>query len=387
MRIRLLPRPIALASRATAPRTVRLRLTLLYGGLFLACGAGLLTITYLLVRHSGITSTHLYRPVRLAKPSNAHNAALPKLPSLQQLQRQDLIRQRASDLHQLLLWSGVALAMMAGASMLLGWLVAGRVLSPLRWMTLATRRISQESLHERLALDGPDDELKELSDTIDELLARLEAAFEAQRRFVANASHELRTPLARIRTALDVAVGKPTPVPTQLTALDHKIREGLDRADRLLESFLALSRAQHGELTDRGVVSIEEIVAATLDAHEREIASKRIEVERSLHGGVVSGSPTLLTRMVENVVDNGVRDNTADGWMRVQLDNLGERARLTIESSGPRGSSITTRSPPCGRARSASVPECAATIDRPSPTPLSEPVRSARRRLNGRASS
>jgi signal transduction histidine kinase len=136
-------------------------------------------------------------------------------------------------------WCMVALAVMVVVSLAIGWLVAGGVLAPLRTMTARTRRISQDKLHERLALAGPADELRELGDTIDGLLIRLEAAFDAQRRFVANASHELRTPLARIRTALDVALGKPEPAPP-LLALDRKIRDGLDRADRLMEGLLAL---------------------------------------------------------------------------------------------------------------------------------------------------
>lgn len=130
---------------------------------------------------------------------------------------------------------------MTVVSAALGWLVAGRVLAPVRTMTAATRRISDENLDERLAMPGPRDELTELAATIDGLLDRLEAAFEAQRRFVANASHELRTPLAMMRTSLDVAVAKPAPIPAEVRTLDSKLREGLDQADRLLESFLILA--------------------------------------------------------------------------------------------------------------------------------------------------
>ncbi|MGA2927533.1 MAG: HAMP domain-containing sensor histidine kinase, partial [Solirubrobacteraceae bacterium] len=251
------------SSRAAPRRTVRTRLALLYSGLFLICGAGLVAITYVLARHAGVTSTHTYGPSVVTKGSSAANAPPPKLPSLQRLQRQDLVRQHASDVHQLLVWSLLALGVMTVASILLGWLLAARVLRPLRIMTAATRRISQENLHERVALMGPEDELKELADTIDGLLARLQEAFEARRRFIANASHELRTPLARIRTALDVAIGKPAPIPPAVSELDRKVREGLDRADRLLESFLELSRAQHSQLTERAVVSLAEIVTAT----------------------------------------------------------------------------------------------------------------------------
>ncbi len=330
----------ALASRVSVRHTVRLRLTVLYSGFFLICGAGLLAVTYLLVRHfsAHVVSLARHGPVRYGRPAGGPAAALPKLPALAQLQSRadnDLVRQHSADLHQLLVWSLIALAAMTIVSVVLGWLVAGRVLRPLRTMIAATRRISQDNLHERLALEGPGDELKELADTIDGLLGRLEAAFDAQRLFVANASHELRTPLTRIRTALDVAVGKPAPVPTQVTALDRKIRDGLDRADRLLESFLALGRAQHGELADAGPVALGAIVATALADLDPEIKAKRIAVEQDLSATTLNGSATLLRRMVENVIDNAVRHNAANGWIRITLDDLDDRARLTIDSSGP----------------------------------------------------
>ncbi len=209
---------------AHAQTTARFRLTALYGCLFLLCGAALLAITYALVDHAPI------RPL----------GAQPTLSSV-------VVAQRIADLHDLVVESGIALAVMAVISALLGWLVAGRVLRPLRTITAATREITDTNLHERLAIKGPRDELRELAETIDALLGRLETAFDAQRRFVANASHELRTPLTTMRAVLDVAIAKPN-VPPQLTAVDANLREGLDQADRLLESFLALSRAQHGEL-------------------------------------------------------------------------------------------------------------------------------------------
>jgi signal transduction histidine kinase len=206
---------LAAFARTRLRRTVRLRLTLLYGGMFCVCGAALLAIAYLLTSHFSGTVLQVSHqaPARSARSASEPGAPLPALPSLARLERQaqhDLVAQHSSDLHQLLVWSLVALAVMGVVSLATGWIVAGRVLAPLRTMTARTRRISQDSLHERLALGGPADELRELGDTIDELLARLEAAFGAQRRFVASASHELRTPLTRIRTALDVALGKPS---------------------------------------------------------------------------------------------------------------------------------------------------------------------------------
>jgi signal transduction histidine kinase len=321
------------------PRTVRLRLTLLYGGMFCLSGAVLLAITYLLVRYF---SGHLLQISRVGPLDSARSAGhpagrLPALPSLAQLQseaKHELISQHDSDLRQLLIWSLVALGVTGTGSLAIGWLVADRVLAPLRTMTAATRRISQDNLHERLALPGPDDELRELADTIDGLLARLEAAFDAQRRFVANASHELRTPLARIRTALDVAVGKPAPVPPPVMALDQKIREGLDRADRLMEGLLVLGRAEHGELGDQAPADLSEVITAALAEQGPDIAARRITVECDVAPAAVVGNPTLIGRMVENVIDNGVRHNRPDGWLRVTLAERGDLIRLTVESSG-----------------------------------------------------
>jgi hypothetical protein len=201
-------------------------------------------------------------------------------------------------------------------------------------MTAATRRISEHNLHERLALQGPDDELKDLADTIDGLVARLEAAFEAQRRFVANASHELRTPLAMMRTSLDVAVAKPEPLSPQVGVLEGKLREGLDQADRLLESFLVLARAQHGALADQASVSLGQVICAAIRARAVAIADKRIEVRRMLGDARVTGSETLLSRMVENVVENAVRHNEPGGWMRVETAVQGDRAQMVVESGG-----------------------------------------------------
>ncbi len=308
--------------------------------MFCVCGAGLVAITYLLVRHfSGhvLQLTH-HGPVSSSGTTGRPGARLPPLPSLARLQTRAqaaLVSQHNRDLHELLVWSLVALAVMSAVAMAVGWLVARRVLAPLRTMTARTRRISQDNLHERLALAGPRDELYELGDTIDGLLARLEAAFAAQRRFVANAAHELRTPLARIRTALDVAIGKPEPPPAQVVALDHKIREGLDRADQLVDGFLELGRAEHGELPDRAAVALDQVIAAIVAEREPDIAAKRITIEQRLSATTLSGSPTLLSRMVDNVIDNGVRHNTPDGWLRIELQDQLDHARLTVESAGP----------------------------------------------------
>lgn len=303
--------------RRLAARSVRVRLTALYGALFLLCGVGLLAITYVLVsRATQISAVATNSPGEAAARgavSHAHSV----------------------DLHQLLVQSGVALAIMTVVSGVLGWVVAGRVLSPLRTITARTRRISEESLHERLALSGPRDELTELADTIDDLLARLEAAFDAQRRFVANASHELRTPLAMMRATLDVAAAKPDGVPPQTASLDANLRVDLDRADRLLESFLSLAHAQHGPASDQlRPVRLDQLVADALAARRERIAQRRIDVQAALDAVSVIGSDTLLARMVDNVIENAVLHNHPRGFINLACGVEQDQARLTIESAG-----------------------------------------------------
>ena len=318
-----------LLSRLRRPQTtVRWRLTFLYGALFLGCGAALLAITYALVAHA--TANH-----PLLSTFLGHKFREPVPPEVKAASRFIRSQQQISDLHQLEIESGVALAIMAIASTLLGWIVAGRVLRPLRTITTTTRQISETNLHQRLAIGGPHDELRQLAETIDGLLERLEMAFEAQQRFAANASHELRTPLAMMRTTLDVAVAKPAGVPAQTRALDADLRLDLDHADRLLESFLVLARAQHHELGEKSLVAVAQLIAAALAARAGEIAAAQIAVHTELTPLYVLGSEILLARMVGNVIENAVRYNQPHGSVRVVLARDEEHARLLIESAGP----------------------------------------------------
>jgi signal transduction histidine kinase len=341
-----------LPGRAWLPRrTVRRRLTLLYGALFLASGAGLLAITYVLVGHAiardfsyrgpggavGAVMGSSHSPAPGTHPQVGSGTGTPLTPQQQALARrlQDLAAsQHGQVLHQLLIQSGIALAIMAVLALALGWVVAGRVLLPLRTMTAAARRISQENLHERLALTGPRDELTALGETIDGLLGRLESAFEAQRRFVANASHELRTPLTMMRTALDVATCKPQPPGQEVTSLASKIRKGLDRADLLLEGFLMLARAENGFLGDETTLCLGQAASSALAERSEAIAAMKLTVDQACHDAPVHGSAVLLTRMIENVIDNAVRHNQPGGWIQVTTHADGPQAQLTVETGG-----------------------------------------------------
>jgi signal transduction histidine kinase len=324
-------------------RTVRLRLTVLYGAVFLLTGAGLLVIAGLVTVGSS-TRVAVPAPGQNPQPAQTAQAQAQALAQAQaQIRRlEHQLATQTGQVHQslwhaLLIGSLVALAIMAAVSLLVGWFVANRVLLPLRKMTAATRRISADNLHERLAVPGPVDEVKDLADTIDELLARLEGAFAAQRRFVANASHELRTPLATMRASLDVAEAKPEPAPPQTTLLAARLRAQLDQVDGLLEGLLALARAQHGDLPGYTTLSLDAVLAAALAARADAIGAKALTTRSaSAPGGAwIQGSQALICRLVDNVLDNAVTHNEAGGWISVGTQAAGPTAWLVVETAVP----------------------------------------------------
>ena len=305
-------------------RSVRLRLTLLYGCLFLLSGAGLLAITYLLVHNA------LARPIRTSGGlTRLTGGGIVHAPA-----GNDLPAQQAADLHQLLVQSAIALAIMAVVSIGLGWLVAGRVLKPLRVMTATTRRISERSLHERLAMSGPDDELKGLSDTIDELLARLEAAFDSQRRFVANASHELRTPLMLTQTMLQVALADPDLTLDSLrSTCQDVIAAGKDQA-QLIDALLILARSQRG-LDHRNPVDLAAVVADALDSAGATAASADLTVYATVHPALLAGDERLVRTLVTNLVNNAVRYNRPRGNVQILATTQAGQALLRVTNTGP----------------------------------------------------
>ena len=308
------------SGRMPRRRSVRWRFAKLYAGLFLASGAVMLAVVAAFAGGSVDV-----RPGPGSAAPGVSAAAQARIASLEHQLAQAQTRQT----RQLMLGSAVGLLMMGLLSLLLGWYAAGRVLRPLRGMTAATRRISADSLHERLAVNGPPDELRDLGDTIDGLLARLEGSFAAQRRFVADASHELRTPLATMRAAVDVTLGKPGPLPEQTRLLAGRLHTELDGIDRLLDGLLTLARAQHG-LPEPEAVPLNDIAA---DA----IAGRGLRVEQVMDDETVAralGNRTLLRRLVENLVDNAVVHNEPDGWVRVSLRATGTAVEMVVENGG-----------------------------------------------------
>jgi signal transduction histidine kinase len=305
-------------------RTIRVRLALSYWGLFVASGAVLLAVTVALWQ--GATTSTVHVP-----GSGAGSTA----PGASPARPAGVTTVHGSDLKQLLIMAGIALAVMAVVSIMFGWLVAGRFLRPVRAITTTAREISATSLHERLNLEGPDDDLKELADTFDELLARLERSFQFERRFVANASHELRTPLATMRVWLDVAMAKPGPLPPETITLAGRLRHELDHIDALLESFLILARTQQGPAADQGTLSLGGIASAAIERRAGVISQMALSVDHQESGHAwVTGSETLLSRMVENVIDNAVRHNKPGGWVRVSTEADGSLARMVVQNGG-----------------------------------------------------
>jgi two-component system, OmpR family, sensor histidine kinase VanS len=315
-------------------RTVRLRLTLLYGGLFLVSGMALLVFMYLLFRHT--TGVDLIVPSGIshgpAVPGAGHGSSLDAHALRQVRQFYDAaVRRESHDRHQGLLDSGIALAVMTVVSIALGYLVAGRVLRPLRTMTATTRQISERNLNERLALSGPRDELKDLADTIDGLLARLEAHVAEQQRFAANASHELRTPLAVTQTLLDVARKDPDRDNGELVARLHAVNA---RAIDLTEALLLLSRADQRtfirEHVDLSLIA-EEAAEALLPLAEERGAT--IETSGDLAPTV--GSHALLLQTATNLVHNAIVHNLPDqGTVWVATSARPGSVELTVENTG-----------------------------------------------------
>jgi signal transduction histidine kinase len=307
--------------------TVGVRFTILYTVVFLVSGIGLLGLTFLL---SG-GSLSSVEPAGNPPAQGSLAAAQQRIRELED----QLAAVHIEQSRQFLAGSLVALVVMAVAALLLGRVLAKRVLRPLRLITSTTRRISADSLDRRLGVTGPADEVKELADTIDELLERLEASFTAQRRFVANSSHELRTPLATMRASLDVAVAKPDP-PASTVALADRLRTQLDRVDHLLDGFLVLARAQYGPLPDAAPVDLGGLIDGALTERSADAQRKGLRVTVDVQPGTATqGSPALLARLVGNVVDNAVTHNEDGGWIEI-TGSAGEQETVLIVETGGR---------------------------------------------------
>jgi signal transduction histidine kinase len=327
----------------------------LFASLFLVSGAGLLGITYGLVsnanndiivaRFNGVAPSDGSTPSAGTAGSGQAStggtiltgpgpAGLPDPEVIQAQATRYASDTRARENEALLLYSGIALAIMAVVATMLGWFVAGQALRPLRRITESARRISATNLHERLAVQGPDDDVRELADMIDGLFARLDASLHAQRQFVANASHELRTPLARSRTLLEVALRNPGASAESLrAACTRAIAAGAEQ-ERLIEALLVLARGQRG-LARREPTDLAAVTRDVLAARGAEIAAHGLTVRVQLSPALLAGDAALAERAVGNLVDNALRYNVPDGTVQVTVESDGGRAVLAVGNTGP----------------------------------------------------
>jgi signal transduction histidine kinase len=349
---RTLLRPV----RRLWPQKVRTRLTLIYAMLFFAAGSALLGLTYGLVASnlptrppSSLTISsqelnflqHACKDAGVALKGNHRAPVPPHLPQCKQAEAAyyagtaaGMQAQRQQTLSKLLSFSLVGLGVLTVASGGLGWFMSGRVLRPVRVITETARRASEQRLGERLALTGARDELKELADTFDDMLERLDAAFATQRRFVANASHELRTPLTVMRTAIDVTLAKPSPTARQLTDMAVRVRRSIDKAESMIEALLTLAVSDQGKLSTE-FTDLATLAEDAIDDAAPEIERLKLNVEAKLDPAETTGDPQLLERMISNLVGNAVRHNEPGGWIRLRTGTSDAAVYLEIANSGP----------------------------------------------------
>lgn len=342
------------------PRSIRLRLAALLTALFVLLGGALLGVSYVLVRSNLTVDPHQLAETSAERlgleprvgpsgepihgdpgeavrpgtdggdlPRDAPEAAFDHGRFVAEVE--EVQEELADDaLRELTLQYLAIVAAMAVLSAALGWFVAGRVLRPMSEITATARRVSQQSLHERIALEGPDDELKQLADTFDSMLGRLEAGFERQAAFVSNASHELRTPLSVIRTEADVTLADEANDPEALRRSLTVVREAGERSERLIHALLTLARADRDD-RPRVEVDLSQLVQQLTE--EADLDDLRVEL--ALGPAQVLGYRELLRTMVANLIDNAVRHNSAGGWIQIRTESAGEEARLVISNSGP----------------------------------------------------
>jgi signal transduction histidine kinase len=328
--------------RRVWPRRMRTRLAVFYAVLFLLAGVVLLAVSYALMVSlllpAATPAPKLLTPqdkalLGLCKPPPTSAPLLAKCNRLI-----DVVgagpKARGDALAALRKASVIGLGVLAIAAAGLGWLVAGRALRPVRSITEAARRASELRLGERLALTGPDDELKELADTFDVMLERLDAAFTSQKRFVANAAHELRTPLTAMRTAIEVTLSKPTRTPEQLEAMAARVKRSVERAEATVEALLTLATSELGPAAQEAI-DIATAAEDALDATQAAIDQREIKVEASLGPAVARGDRVLLERMIANLVENAVRHNNPGGWIEIRTSQQADGALFEIANTGP----------------------------------------------------
>ncbi|GAA3815975.1 sensor histidine kinase [Amycolatopsis tucumanensis] len=302
--------------------SLRTRFSLMFGALFLLAGAILLLVNYVLVaRYLPEASTFTSSENTPVAGSGPLHVSGPDV-------AQSISEYRDSAVQTLIVVSGFALLLTGALAVLLGWLMAGRVLQPVHAITATARRLEAGNLDRRINLDGPPGELKELADTFDTMLDRLATSFDSQRRFVANASHELRTPLAVQRTLVDVAMAEEDASP-DLRRLGRQLLVTNERSERIIEGLLVLARSDQG-LASSGPVRLDEVADHVLDSMSGLAASRGVTLHRSLRPKTVLGEQVLLERLVTNLVHNAILYNSPGGSVTTEVDGA-----LVVENTGP----------------------------------------------------
>ena len=310
--------------------TLRVRMALLYGGLVLLVGVSLLFTCVILLDHA-IADERVYN-------ADSHLGHLTSRGRFVPLDTNTMVTSAQDDavsylLHTGLIYFGVIVVIGTTA----GYLLAKQALRPIAKLTQTARALSTDTLDQRINLGGPDDELRELADTFDDMLGRLDAAFDSQRLFVANASHELRTPLSVIRTELEVTLSDPDADPEELRRMGKVVVDATDRAQRLVTSLLTLARLQAvggGELEVSEPVDLAWLVPTALAAVAAEAEEKRIRVETEIEPAATLGDPRLLERLIGNLVENAIRHNQPDGWLRVSTGQTTDKVWLHVANGG-----------------------------------------------------
>ncbi|MFF3501830.1 sensor histidine kinase [Streptomyces sp. NPDC003247] len=318
--------------------TVRARLTALYAALFVATSTAVLIAVDLLAQRLFEHKAGSLAAARPDTPGATASAGPPAVPAGQGSSGAGLpdhpttaagdAQIAVESYHWLLIWVAVAVLAVVGAAV--GWWLAGRVLRPVHRITATARRLSLSDLHERIALTGPPDELRELADTFDAMLERLERAADSQRRFAANASHELRTPLAIQRAAIEIGLDDPTPA--QLARTRAELLRSNVRTERLIEGLLALAEGRHGP-ERREPVDLRDLAHEVADQHRGAADEAGVTLDRVLQPTLVLGDPVLLTRLIANLVHNAIRHNHPGGSVRIRTSPA---AGLSVSNTGPR---------------------------------------------------
>ncbi|MFI6597233.1 sensor histidine kinase [Nonomuraea sp. NPDC050536] len=312
--------------------TLQARLTLIYGSLFLVAGLVLLGVTYALFTQRLTGGVKI-----LATTGVPANAGALNGDTAEKMMRDEQARMREAAMTSLFTQGGVALAVVGGAAAGFGWLVAGRVLAPLHRVTDTARRIAtaaDRSLHERIALQGPNDEVKDLAEAFDAMVEQLDRSFDGQQRFVANASHELRTPLTLGRALVELAMHRRS-ASDDVKQLGESLLEINSRHERLIGGLLLLASSETS-LTDRVPVDLADVVSHVTGQLELEAEKAGIKVSESAREAPAEGNALLLERMVHNLVENGIRHNVEGGWVQVSSRTRQDgRAEVEVRNSGP----------------------------------------------------